>query len=126
MSATPVEPVSFAAVAQAVFDANAWPPLWDPCSPIGKSPHWLGDPLLPRVTRFVASRPFTGPRALMRRFGIGLQRARWLLVTLEDQCLVRGHWSRLHASRTLDGKALYSFQVYRVQPWAWRSLQGGA
>ncbi|SEC62020.1 hypothetical protein [Pseudomonas costantinii] len=47
MSAAPEKPVSFAAVAQAVFDANPFLPPWAPCSPIGKSRHWLGDPLLP-------------------------------------------------------------------------------
>jgi len=125
MSVVPVVPVSFEAVAQSVFDANPFLPSWAPCSPLGQSPLWLGDPLLTRVTRFVAARPFTGPRALMRRFGVGLDRARWLLVALDDKGVVRGHWSRLVAAGRLEGKAVYSHRMYRVQPWAWADLQGG-
>lgn len=125
MSAVPAEPVSFAAVAQAVFDANPMLPPWAPCSPVGQSRLWIGDPLLSAARRFVAARPFTGPRALMRRFGIGFQRSRWLLVALEESGVVRGHWSRLVARGDLDGRTVYSFRVYRVQPWAWRQLQGG-
>ncbi|SEC63719.1 hypothetical protein [Pseudomonas costantinii] len=125
MSAAPEKPVSFAAVAQAVFDANPFLPPWAPCSPIGKSRHWLGDPLLPAARRFVAARPFTGPRALMRRFGVGLQRARWLLVALEEKGVVRGHWGRLVARGELDGREVLSFRVYRVQSWAWANLQKG-
>lgn len=119
-------PVSFEAVAQSVFDANPFLPPWAPCSPLVQSPLWLGDPLLPRVTRFVAARPFTGPRALMRRFGVGLDRARWLLVALEDKGVVRGHWSRLVASGHLKGKVVYSHRMYLVRPWAWADLQGDA
>ncbi|MNN78259.1 hypothetical protein D3C81_1947950 [compost metagenome] len=78
------------------------------------------------MTRFVAARPFTGPRALMRRFGVGLDRARWLLVTLEQKGVVRGQWARLDAAGSLAGVEVYSFRMYRVQPWAWRALQGGA
>lgn len=126
MSVVPAEPVSFAAVAQAVFDANPMLPPWAPCSPVGKGPHWLGDPLLLAARRFVAARPFTGPRALMRRFGIGLQRSRWLLVALEESGVVRGHWGRLVARGDLNGREMYSFRVYRVQPWAWSELKGGA
>lgn len=126
MSAAPAVPVSFESVAQAVFDANPMLPPWAPCSPLGKSPLWLGDPLLLSVTRFVAARPFTGPRALMRRFGVGLDRARWLLVTLEQKGVVRGQWARLDAAGSLAGVEVYSFRMYRVQPWAWRALQGGA
>lgn len=125
MSVAPVVPVSFEAVAQSVFDANPLLPPWAPCSPVGQSPLWLGDPLLPRVTRFVAARPFTGPRALMRRFGVGLDRARWLLVALDDKGVVRGHWSRLVASGRLEGKVVYSHRMYLVRPWAWADLQGG-
>lgn len=84
------------------------------------------EPLMSAARRFVAARPFTGPRSLMRRFGIGLQGARWLLVNLEQQGVVRGHWRRLEAASSLAGSELYSFRIYRVQPWAWRSLQGGA
>jgi hypothetical protein len=83
-------------------------------------------PLLDQAARFVAARPFTGPRALMRRFAIGLNAARWLLINLEQRGVVRGHWSRLVASATLGGVDVYSHRIYRVQPWAWRSLQGGA
>lgn len=126
MSAAPVEPVSFAAVAQAVFDANPSLPSWAPCSPVGKPRQWLGDPLLPLARRFAAARPFTGPRALMHRFGIGLQRARWLLVALEENGVVRGHWGRLVGGGVLDGRPVYSFRVYRVQPWAWADLRRGA
>lgn len=125
MSGAPVVPVSFEAVAQAVFDANPFLPPWAPCSPLGKSPLWLGDPLLPSVTRFVAARPFTGPRALMRRFGVGLERARWLLVALDEKGVVRGQWARLDAAGSLAGAEVYSFRMYRVQAHAWRSLQGG-
>lgn len=125
MRAVPVEPVSFEAVAQSVFDANPLLPPWAPCSPVGQSPLWLGDPLLPRVTRYVAARPFTGPRALMRRFGVGLDRARWLLVALEDKGVVRGHWSRLVVTGRLAGKVVYSHRMYLVRPWAWADLQGG-
>jgi hypothetical protein len=84
------------------------------------------EPLFSAARRFVAARPFTGPRALMRRFGIGLQGARWLLVNLEQSGVVRGHWSRLVAGGSLAGSEVYSFRVYRVQPWAWRDLQKGA
>ncbi|MFJ7286335.1 hypothetical protein [Pseudomonas sp. NPDC099000] len=83
------------------------------------------DPLLPAVKRFVAARPFTGPGALMRRYGIGLERARWLLVVLEEWGVVRGHWGRLVAAGSLGGVEVYSFRMYRVQAHAWRSLQGG-
>ncbi|MHA6236855.1 hypothetical protein [Pseudomonas fluorescens group sp. PF-69] len=82
--------------------------------------------LLDQAARFVAARPFTGPRALMRRFSIGLHAARWLLINLEQQGLVRGHWSRLVASASLGGVDVYSHRIYRVQPWAWRTLTGGA
>lgn len=126
MSVAPVKPVSFEAVAQSVFDANPMLPSWALCSQLAKSPLWLGDPLLPRVTRFVAARPFTGPRALMRRFGVGLDRARWLLVVLEDKGVVRGHWSRLVAEGRLEGKVVYSHRMYLVRPWAWADLQRGA
>lgn len=125
MSAAPVEPVSFAAVAQAVFDANPSLPSWAPCSPVGKPRQWLGDPLLPLARRFAAARPFTGPRALMRRFGVGLQRARWLLVALEEQGVVRGHWGRLVAAGHTRGGPVYSFRVYRVYSSAWANLQKG-
>ena len=125
MSAAPEKPVSFAAVAQAVFDANPLPPSWDSCSPVGKSRLWLGDPLLPLARRFVAARPFTGPGALMRRFGIGLQRSRWLLVALEESGVVRGHWGRLVASGSLNGREVLSFRVYRVYSSAWANLQKG-
>ncbi|MBX7274424.1 hypothetical protein K2E95_00215 [Pseudomonas sp. ERGC3:01] len=80
------------------------------------------DPLLSAATRFVAARPFTGPRALMHRFGIGLQRARWLLVELEEKGVVCGHWSRLLASGHGRGGTVYSFRVYRVRPWSWAVL----
>lgn len=80
--------------------------------------------LLDQAARFVAARPFTGPRALMRRFRIGLQAARWLLINLEQQGLVRGHWSRLVAVGGLGGTDVYSFRIYRVQPWAWAATQG--
>lgn len=125
MSAAPEKPVSFAAVAQSVFDANPFLPPWAPCSPVGRSPLWLGDPLLSAARRFVAARPFTGPRALMRRFGVGLQRARWLLVALEEKGVVRGHWSRLVAGGKLNGRDVYSFRVYRVHSWAWSNLHKG-
>jgi hypothetical protein len=125
MSAAPVEPVSFAAVAQAVFDANPSLPSWAPCSPVGQSRLWIGDPLFRSARRFVAARPFTGPRALMRRFGIGLQRARWLLVALEESGVVRGHWGRLVARGELDGREVLSFRVYRVYSSAWANLQKG-
>lgn len=84
------------------------------------------DPLLSAVTRFVAARPFTGPGALKRRFGIGLNRARWLLIELEDQGVVRGHWRRLVAARYAKKGDAYSFRMYRVRPWAWAKVQGGA
>lgn len=125
MSAAPEKPVSFAAVAQSVFDANPMLPPWAPCSPVGKPRQWLGDPLLAAARRFVAARPFTGPRALMRRFGIGFQRSRWLLVALEESGVVRGHWGRLVARGELDGREVLSFRVYRVNSWAWANLQKG-
>ncbi|SEC61989.1 hypothetical protein [Pseudomonas costantinii] len=50
----------------------------------------------------------------MRRFGVGLQRARWLLVALEEKGVVRGHWGRLVARGELDGREVLSFRVYRV------------
>lgn len=118
-------PIPFAERVQAVFDANPLPIHY---APIGHTArlyvHAQPDPLLPAVTRFVAARPFTGPRALMRRFSIGLHAARWLLINLEQQGVVRGHWSRLMAAGSLGGGPVYSFRVYRVQSWAWRSLQG--
>lgn len=80
------------------------------------------DALLSAAERFVAARPFTGPGALMRRFGIGLQRARWLLVELEEKGVVRGHWSRLVAGGHARGGPVYSYRVYRVQPWVWAAL----
>lgn len=84
------------------------------------------DPLLPAVTRFVAARPFTGPGALKRRFGIGLNRARWLLIELEGQGVVRGHWKRLVAASYAKEGDTYSFRMYRVRPWSWAKVQGGA
>lgn len=125
MSAAPEKPVSFESVAQAVFDANPFLPPWAPCSPVGQSRLWIGDPLLRAAHRFVAARPFTGPRALMRRFGVGLQRARWLLVALEEKGVVRGHWRSLVARGELDGREVLSFRVYQGQPWAWSDLQKG-
>lgn len=81
------------------------------------------EPLLKKARRFVAARPFTGPGALMRRFGIGLQEARWLLVNLDAQGVVRGHWSRLDATSSLGGVEVYAFRMYRVQPRAWADLR---
>ncbi|MFJ7111275.1 hypothetical protein ACIQU2_27420 [Pseudomonas sp. NPDC098740] len=86
------------------------------------SPAAHDDPLLPAVTRFVAARPFTGPGALRRRFGIGLQRARCLLTVLVEQRLVRGHWCRRAAIAFLNDSEVWAFRMYRVQPWAWASL----
>lgn len=67
------------------------------------------DPLLPAVRRFVAARPIIGRVALMRRFGVGRQRAaQWLeVLCVQRVCLgnpVRG--------------------VLRVNPHAWAALQG--
>lgn len=90
------------------------------------SPGKITDSLLPAAARFVAARPFTGPRSLMRRFGIGLQRARWLLIDLEQQGVVKGHWSRLVAASHTRGVAVYSHRVYRVNPWTWNNIQGHA
>jgi hypothetical protein len=84
------------------------------------------DPLRPAASRFVAARPFTGPGALMRRFGIGLWRARWLLISLEDQGVVRGHWNRLVAGCPAGMRDVYAYRMYRVRPHAWAALQGGA
>lgn len=98
-------------------------------APIGYTAQWYvhdrPDPLLPAVTRFVAARPFTGPRALMRRFDIGLQRARELLTELVERRLVRGHWCRQAAIAFLNDSEVWAFRMYRVQPGAWRTLQGG-
>lgn len=80
------------------------------------------DPLLPAVKRFVAARPFTGPGALMRRFGIGLQRSRWMLIELEEQGVVRGHWGRLVAAGRKGGLEVYSHRIYRVNHGAWAAL----
>lgn len=82
------------------------------------------DPLLPAVTRFVAARPFTGPWALMRRFNIGLQRARGLLTELAERRLVRGHWCRQAAVAFLNDSEAWAFRRYRVQPGTWAALQG--
>lgn len=89
-------------------------------------PDRLPDSLLPAAARFVAARPFTGPRSLMRRFGIGLQRARWLLIDLEQQGVVKGHWSRLVAASHTRGASVYSHRIYRVNPWVWNNIQGHA
>ena len=96
----------------------------EPFNPMQARP-WQLDPLLPAVARFVAARPFTGSGALMRRYGIGLQRARWLLIKLEDRGVVRGHWSRLVARGSIGERAVYAFRIYRVRPWVWAELQGG-
>lgn len=82
----------------------------------------IPDLLLSAAARFVAARPFTGPGALMRRFGIGLQRARWLLVELEEKGVVRGHWGRLVAAGQGRGGPVYSHRIYRVNRWAWAAL----
>ena len=71
---------------------------------------------------FVAARPFTGPGALMRRFGIGLHRARWLLVVLEERRVVRGHWGRLVAAGCEGGRLIEVFGMYRVSSSAWPSV----
>lgn len=80
------------------------------------------DSLFGAAERFVAARPFTGPGALMRRFGIGLQRARWLLVELEQKGVVRGHWGRLVAAGHARGGPVYSHRIYRVHSRAWAAL----
>lgn len=80
------------------------------------------DSLLSAAIRFVAARPFTGPGALIRRFGIGLQRARWLLVELEEKGVVRGHWGRLVAAGHARGGPVYSHRIYRVHSSAWAAL----
>jgi len=77
----------------------------------------LFDSLVQAVTRHVAARPFTGPRALMHRFGIGLQHARWILVVLEQRGLVRGHCGRLVATSYIQGVSAH--RIYRVNPEAW-------
>jgi len=71
---------------------------------------------------FVAARPFTGPGALMRRFGIGLHRARWLLVVLEEQRVIRGQWGRLVAAGCEGGRLIEVFGMYRVSSNAWRGV----
>ncbi|WP_176257440.1 hypothetical protein [Pseudomonas sp. R16(2017)] len=87
-----------------------------------ETPHVdLSDSLLEAASRHVAARPFTGPRALMRRFGIGLQGARWILVRLEQQGVMRGHWGRRVAASHIHGVSVYSHRIYRVNPQVWSS-----
>lgn len=129
---TPHEKLRGAALVDATLTAPerplAQPALGYTLAPTASEypPDRLPDSLLPAAARFVAARPFTGPRSLMRRFGIGLQRARWLLIDLEQQGVVKGHWSRLVATSQTRGVSVYSHRIYRVNPWAWNSIQGHA
>ncbi|MFJ4132423.1 hypothetical protein [Pseudomonas cyclaminis] len=126
----PHEKLRGAALADATLNAQERPPAQPAVgyshvpSTLESPPDKLADSPLPAAARFVAARPFTGPGALMRRFGIGLQRARWLLVDLEQQGVVRGHWSRLVAAGHTRGGPVYSHRIYRVSPGAWSSIQG--
>ncbi|WP_130901861.1 hypothetical protein [Pseudomonas sp. Sample_23] len=128
--------------ARLLVDGVEWPPVAIGSAPIGHtalytgvikfagrlSPVRLGeaDPLLPAVARWVAARPFTGPGAVRRRFGIGLHRARRLLTALVERRLLRGQWCRVASIAFVAGSEDWAFRIYRVQPWAWADLQGGA
>lgn len=125
-----------------LVDGVELPPVAIGSAPIGHTPMFTGaielggrlspvplgeaDPLLPAVARWVAARPFTGPGAVRRRFGIGLHRARRLLTALVERRLLRGHWCRVASIAFVAGSEEWAFRIYRVQPWAWADMQGSA
>lgn len=76
--------------------------------PFYAAPLGADDPLLAAVSRFVAARRYVGSWAVMRRFGIGRKRATVLLGALR--------WMRI---------VWPMGRVYRVNPSAWATLQGG-
>ncbi|WP_256576462.1 hypothetical protein [Pseudomonas sp. B11(2017)] len=123
----PHEKLREAATSNAALTAQNCPPAqpavgYRHTSLTHETPHvYLSDSPLQAASRHVAARPFTGPRALMRRFGIGLQRARWILVRLEQHGVVRGHWGRLVVASHIHGVSVYSHRIYRVNPEAWSS-----
>ncbi len=48
------------------------------------------------------------------------------MTALVERLLLRGHWCRVASIAFVAGSEEWAFRIYRVQPWAWADLQGGA
>lgn len=71
-------------------------------------PGWVIDPLIDDVTRFAAARNCLGFVALMRRFGIGADRAKCLMWALDERRLLMRY--------------VRGYRVAVVNPHAWAAL----
>lgn len=73
-------------------------------------PSWVHDPLIEEVTRFAAARSCVGMTAIMRRFGVGRERAKLLMWALDERRILLSY--------------LKGWQVATVSPMAWPTLYG--